>query len=298
MSTDREKVRERQRQTEMNVPHVTSRGTKSESHPPPLWETLQEGNLRLRRQSQPPRVNMFFKLFFLPWSFLSPSVSLCHFAPPNFSKITPLDIANVQVRLNWQGPHVAYLCESESAVRLITAELSIHPVFPATSAKSFCSRQHLLLHAPSTHAKCTQADAGAGTVSSCFVLVYKLNDMRGKHNIIVGIGAVSDQSCHNPVIFKETNEWKHKHKWATYFEALCLKGKPSICPLLCVTPLYKWYPQRLTPRQKTTRTTQSFNTLRLRLLGVFFNSLHHTKHSNSVVAIINPIIRHIFMKFG
>lgn len=46
----------------MSVPHVTSRGTKRESHPPPLWESLQEGNLR-RRQPQPPLVNMFFFSF-------------------------------------------------------------------------------------------------------------------------------------------------------------------------------------------------------------------------------------------
>jgi len=75
-STDREKVRAKGgRQTEMSVPHVTSRGTKRESHPPPLWETLQEGNLRLRHQPQAPQVNMFFKLFI---SF-SLSAFLCHF---------------------------------------------------------------------------------------------------------------------------------------------------------------------------------------------------------------------------
>lgn len=52
----------------MSVPHVTSRGTKRESQPPPLWETLQQGNLRLRRQPQPPLVNMFFFFFFSPLS--------------------------------------------------------------------------------------------------------------------------------------------------------------------------------------------------------------------------------------
>lgn len=56
------------------------------------------------------------------------------------------------------GPHVAYLFESETAFTgPITAEVSIQSFFPATSAKRFCSRQHLLLHAASTHAqhRCT-----------------------------------------------------------------------------------------------------------------------------------------------
>lgn len=50
----------------MSVPHVSSRGTMRESHPPPHWEEIQKGNLR-QRQPRPLLVNMFF--FF---SFLSP----------------------------------------------------------------------------------------------------------------------------------------------------------------------------------------------------------------------------------
>lgn len=64
-----QRMGERQTQGEMSIPHVTSRGTKGESQLPPLWETLQEGNLILRRQPQPPQVNMFFFFF----SFLSTS---------------------------------------------------------------------------------------------------------------------------------------------------------------------------------------------------------------------------------
>lgn len=72
----------------MSIPHVTSRGTKRESRPPTLWETLQEGNLRLQRQSEAPAVNMFFKdlIFPPPSSYLpSPSASLNHFAQAKFN---------------------------------------------------------------------------------------------------------------------------------------------------------------------------------------------------------------------
>lgn len=55
--TERERHRGRQRWAFLML---RLRGTKRESHPPPLWETLQQGNLRLRRQLQPPLVNMFF----------------------------------------------------------------------------------------------------------------------------------------------------------------------------------------------------------------------------------------------
>lgn len=94
----------------MSVPHVTSRGTMRESHPPPLWETLQEGNLRLRRQPQPPLVNMFFKLFFLFYYLYCPLDLLSHLlylSPltllPNISMITPSDLANLKLRPNWDG---------------------------------------------------------------------------------------------------------------------------------------------------------------------------------------------------
>lgn len=66
----------------MSIPHVTSRGTKRESRPPTLWETLQEGNLSLQRQCEAPVVNMFFKLFIslLSCSYptpLHPCLSFC-----------------------------------------------------------------------------------------------------------------------------------------------------------------------------------------------------------------------------
>lgn len=143
----------------MSVPHVTSRGTKRESQPPPLWETLQEGNLRLRRQPQPPLVNMFFFFFFSllslpPFLIFSltfyTSQSPCSNQRFNYYSISMISNYRHGVGM---GPHVACLFESESAaVRLITTELSVQSFFPATSAKRFCSRQHLLLHAASTHA--------------------------------------------------------------------------------------------------------------------------------------------------
>lgn len=66
--------RSRQRWREMSVPHVSSRGTMRESRPPPHWEKIQKGNLRLR-QPRSLLVNMFFFFFFLSppqiWSFHS-----------------------------------------------------------------------------------------------------------------------------------------------------------------------------------------------------------------------------------
>lgn len=90
----------------MSVPRVTSRGTKRESQPPLLWETLQEGNLRLRRQPQPPLVNMFFKLFYHAF-YLYLSFNL--FSPFNTSQSTyqlmtaPSDFTNLKLRRTWDG---------------------------------------------------------------------------------------------------------------------------------------------------------------------------------------------------
>lgn len=95
----------------MSIPHVTSRGTKRESHPPPLWETLQKGNLRLRRQPQPLLVNMFFKFSFLCFSLhLNLDLNLLshlfiplnHFVP-DFSNIAHSNFANFKLKMIWDG---------------------------------------------------------------------------------------------------------------------------------------------------------------------------------------------------
>lgn len=139
-------------------------GTRRESRPPPHWETLQEGNLRLKRQPQPPSVNKISSFssllapFLLPdFFFLSPFLPLSCFIPLNCSGNTSSDFANLKMRLFGWGR--MWHTSSQSSTQLITTELSTHSFFPATSAKSFCSRQHLLLHAASTHAQCTHADA-------------------------------------------------------------------------------------------------------------------------------------------
>lgn len=112
-------------------------GEPRESRPPLLWETLQEGNLRLR-QPQPSLVNMFFFFFSsISKTFTYLLVPVNDFVPTDIS-ITSKTKPAVQ---GWDRAtcDIPFQVKVSASTQLITTEVSIQSSFLATSAKCFCS---------------------------------------------------------------------------------------------------------------------------------------------------------------
>lgn len=168
----------------MSVPHVSSRGTMGESRPPPHWEKIQKGNLRLR-QPRSLLVNMFFFFFFLSLHIkLDPFTQsfYTHLSLGTTSFSVPPTANAKQQRRVWDGATRGIPFRVRDYFHGADNHTSFHSVLlPCNICKTL-----LFPTTPppsrSLHPRATKMHTHSHTTaaSSTFVLVSDLNDERGK----------------------------------------------------------------------------------------------------------------------